>query len=113
MYQASSRLLEWLTILTVFALQELLLVLQERLHGSEPVSDAILDTHLGIVLDHPQAFELILRSLPSQPQRQSLFYARLVGLLSKGSHEAMKSNASLIHHARREIQRVILNGKAQ
>lgn len=87
-------------------------MLQEKMHRVQPVYKSLLDTHLEAVIQHKHAFELIVRSFPADRERQSLFYARLVALVSKEQHsQLLAANGVLAHHICREVQRVVIQGE--
>jgi hypothetical protein len=51
-------------------MQEVLKVLQEKLHGEAAVSEALLGRHLRELVANPRAFELVLGCFPADPGRQ-------------------------------------------
>ena len=86
-------------------------MLQEKLHGSQPVYTAILDTHLQQLLQLPQAFQLVVRSFPANSARQESFYSKLVSILESGSHKKMIAHDPiLVHHVTRELHRLVTPG---
>ena len=93
-------------------LQELIAVLQERLHAHQSVYTAILDTHLQQLLQLPQAFQLVIRSFPANSARQNSFYSKLGSILESGCHEQMIAHDPiLVHHVTRELHRLITPGE--
>ncbi len=93
-------------------MQELIAVLQDKLHGHQSVYEALLDAHLQHLLEQPQAFQLVLRSLPADSARQNTLYSKLVSILEEGSHRKMIAHdPTLIHHVTRELHRLLPSGE--
>ena len=95
-------------------MQELISVLQEKLHAVASVYQAILEVHLDQLASQTHAFELVVRSFPANPARQSSFYRRLACLMQDRSQmQHLASNPVMMHHLQREIQRVLVSGEHQ
>lgn len=89
--------------------QDVRWALQERLHSGRPVAQqALLVDHIEELLARPLAFDLVLPSLPSDPQLLSSVYDRLQHARLTGRWDVAASAGSgrLTEHIRRELRRV-------